>query len=413
MGKGSFEAKEYQFRVQAPERGNPQKFNTVGKASLDMSRFATSSGGEGVVLAIPTAGRSQARLKVVVAAVAVKGVVEDDVSSVAMSAVSGLSSHSPGPEQDLSGFAFPSQDISSMRLSSGTPTARVSSSGGPSASPSQPPTAGGSASSEATASARVAPTPEQRGQLVELQSQNSSLAKEVAALRQQLAGPGSAGDQALAAAQARVAELEAALHQQQKRQMPAGAELAAGPVVGGEASAVHGQLEAAQGRIASLQAELAASQSALAGAGRGAGAGAAGTVVAAKLALYESKIAALVEEVGGQSEREAELEARLAEGEAALEEAEHMATEAMNMAEEAQVEVDALKKQVGWASWGVGRWKCLSGRAPWWFTVAAVTGRGGCAEEAGGVGLLYWDEGRVRGPMVLHGGCWPSSRWAR
>eukprot|EP00887_Chlorella_sp_A99_P003226 scaffold9.g3226.t1 len=369
LSKGAFEPKEYQFRVQAPDRSNPQKFNTIGKAALDMARYADTPSGEAAVVHIPVPGGGAARLKIVIAAVSVlccrsattvlrglrclrwadgtahwsklelvlllacrirlkpcielpalsihtaqvevKGVA-DDVSSV-MSGVSGLSSHSPGPEQDLSGFGFAPQhsapQVGSARLANGlgAQASAPAAAGRASTSSDQPsePVAAGSTSSEATASARVTPQP---SQLVELQAQNVRLAKEVAQLRTQL--DGSAAEQ------------------------------------------LCGELDAAQLRISSLEAELGAARAAAAAAEGAAAGGAAlaserSSDMAARLAAYEAKISQLAEavEAGGGGEREAELEAALAAAQAELEEAEHMATEAMNMAEEAQAENEALKEE--------------------------------------------------------------------
>ena len=65
---------EYQFKVQAPERGNQQKYVTLGKAVLDMARFTGDSPSrpQSLKLKIPLARHPNATLSVLVAASLVK-----------------------------------------------------------------------------------------------------------------------------------------------------------------------------------------------------------------------------------------------------------------------------------------------------------------------------------------------------
>lgn len=65
---------EYQFKLQAPERGNPAKYVTLGKAALDMARY-TSDGPlhpQALKIRMQMSGNRTAFLSVTVAAAAVK-----------------------------------------------------------------------------------------------------------------------------------------------------------------------------------------------------------------------------------------------------------------------------------------------------------------------------------------------------
>ena len=65
---------EYHFKLQAPERGNQQKYVTLGKAVLDMARFTGDSPSrpQGVKLRLQLAGGRTATLSVQASSAQVK-----------------------------------------------------------------------------------------------------------------------------------------------------------------------------------------------------------------------------------------------------------------------------------------------------------------------------------------------------
>ena len=92
-----FEPKAYEFKLQAADRAHPQKPPaTIGKAALDMAKFAASTGGaQQVALTVAMAGGGRAVLHLVVGAAEVKGMALDDDAMSVMTGASGLSSTSP------------------------------------------------------------------------------------------------------------------------------------------------------------------------------------------------------------------------------------------------------------------------------------------------------------------------------
>ncbi|GAB4816179.1 hypothetical protein N2152v2_003225 [Parachlorella kessleri] len=124
--KGGFESKEYHFKLQAPERGNQQKYVTLGKAVLDMARFTGDSPSrpQGVKLRLQLAGGRTATLSVQASSAQVKGMADDD----GMSVVTGVSDMS-GIDQDLSGFGDSSSAGDSRRASTTGVLARVTEEG--------------------------------------------------------------------------------------------------------------------------------------------------------------------------------------------------------------------------------------------------------------------------------------------
>lgn len=90
----SFEAKEYEFKLQAPGGGQKPPA-TIGKASLDMARFAAAHGAQAVALAVPVPG-GRATLHLVVGAAEVKGMALDDDAMSVLTGASGITESSPG-----------------------------------------------------------------------------------------------------------------------------------------------------------------------------------------------------------------------------------------------------------------------------------------------------------------------------
>jgi hypothetical protein len=91
-----FEPKAYEFKLQAADPAHPQKPPaTIGKAALDMAKFAAGRSPQQVALTVPIVGGGRAVLHLVVGASEVKGMALDDDAMSVMTGASGLSSASP------------------------------------------------------------------------------------------------------------------------------------------------------------------------------------------------------------------------------------------------------------------------------------------------------------------------------
>ncbi|EFN59880.1 hypothetical protein CHLNCDRAFT_132885 [Chlorella variabilis] len=358
----SFEAKEYEFKLQAPGGGQKPPA-TIGKASLDMARFAAAHGAQAVALAVPVPG-GRATLHLVVGAAEVKGMALDDDAMSVLTGASGITESSPGMEQDLRGFGVDSsRHLGGAALATAAPAGAAAAAAASGGAPGAAPT---SASQEAvvsrssTGGERQAEVDALRKEVEGRDARLASLQKQLAEAHAELAQAHSSGGAAAvpvpvplpAADSGRAAELErqnAGLSrevEQLRADLAAATSTAAVAAAAASASAgddrLREQLAAAQARVGELEQQVAAG-----GERRGSGSG--GEEAAAKLALAEQKIQQLMVLAqhggGGGSGREAELEAALQSAEQDVEEAEAMAAEAMEMAEAAQAEAAALRDE--------------------------------------------------------------------
>ncbi|KAI3429238.1 hypothetical protein D9Q98_005337 [Chlorella vulgaris] len=377
LPSGSFEPKEYEFKLQAPGGGQKPPA-TIGKAGLDMARFAAAAGGaQAVSLTVPVPGGS-ATLHLVVGAAEVKGMgIDDDAMSI-MTGASGLSEATPSADQDLSGFRMDSSramgatSLTAAAAPASVAAASLSGSARPSSTVGQELSAGRSSTGgEQQQQAQGQQLGQQevealRQEVATRDARLTALQRELAAAHLQLA-TGAGGAAAAGGSDGKVSELEqlnsrlegevgrlrgelAAATSAAAAATAAAAVAASTPQPTADSEGLREQLAAAQARLGELEQQAAAAE---AGARSRSSSGAGSEETAAKLAVAEQKIQQLMvlAQAGsgnggsGSSEREAALEAALADAEREAEEAEAMAREAMEMAEAAQAEVGQLRAE--------------------------------------------------------------------
>ncbi|PSC67340.1 hypothetical protein C2E20_8974 [Micractinium conductrix] len=405
---GGYEEKAYEFKLQAPDPSHPSKPPaTVGKAALDMARFAPAPGGpprvQQVALTVPLGGGS-ATLHLLVGATEVKGMGPDDDAMSVMTGASGLSSVMHSTEQDLSGFRMDSsRDLGHAARHTPADSAHPPSATAPApaaAAPAAAPLTASAAleasrrSSEAPSIATISeaqPSSSVGGEVgdsavlllrtqAELEAAKEAVAERderVRRLQQELAeahqdlaarqapapaapAPAAADSdagEALAVLRAQnadlVGEAEALRSQLIASAAAAAASASAAGGAAAESSALQEQLAVAQARVGQLEGELEQAAAAAQAAGSASAAASSGgddaTATAAKLAIAERKIqqlAALVQQGAASGEdgaRVAELQAALEAAEHDVAEAEAMAQEAMEMAEGARDELAAVQ----------------------------------------------------------------------
>ncbi|CAD7694989.1 unnamed protein product [Ostreobium quekettii] len=108
--ENTLEPKEYNFKIQSPGKGSDSKMLTIGRATVDMARYATLLASKPEVLEIPinfefSKSRPAGVLRLSITGVMLKGLAPEDTLTE-MSMMSGVStlSRERVAEQDLAGF---------------------------------------------------------------------------------------------------------------------------------------------------------------------------------------------------------------------------------------------------------------------------------------------------------------------